>query len=84
MGDVASLISVLSRFGDLGLVVAFFIWWNIWTAKRYDKAEERHRLEMSAQEERRLNFDKDRLAVDREIASSIAALNSTIQSRGLR
>ena len=79
MGDVASLIKSLSDFGGLGVTVAFLIWWNIWTQKCRDKADEQRRAEQLIRDEKRLNYDKERLEMDRDQASNIAALTGAIQ-----
>lgn len=79
MSDVASLISSLSNFGGLGIVVAFLIWWNVRCDKQREKASEQETAAKRLEDERRLSYDKERLATDKDLAANLAALTSVIQ-----
>ena len=80
--DVVSLIHDLGQFGGLGIVVAFLIWKDVRSDKIREKMETDHRAEMRLMEERRLDYDKDRLNTDKEQVATLSALASAIQGRG--
>ncbi len=82
--DVSALITSLSNFGGLGVVIAFLIWKDIRADKVRERSEERHRSELQLREERRLAFDRERLETDKETAGTLAALSSAIQNMGRR
>lgn len=78
--DVASLIKSLSDFGGLGIVVAFLIWWNVRCDKQRDKIADQLASAKQLEDERRLQYDRDRLATDKDIAANLSALSSAIQN----
>lgn len=82
--DVSALIIALKDFGALGIVIAFLIWKDVRSDRARERAEERHRGEVRLMEERRLDYDKDRLATDKETVGTLAALSSAIQNMARR
>lgn len=82
--DVGSLITSLTNFGGLGIVIAFLIWKDIRADKIRERIEEKHRNEIQLREERRLDYDKERLATDKETVATLAGLSSAIQGLNKR
>lgn len=82
--DASALILALKDFGGLGIVIAFLIWKDLRSDRVRERTEERHRGELRLMEERRLDYDKDRLATDKETVGTLAALSSAIQNMGNR
>jgi Flp pilus assembly protein TadB len=82
--DVGSLITSLTNFGGLGIVIAFLIWKDIRADKIRERIEEKHRAQVQLTEERRLDYDKDRLATDKETVATLAGLSSAIQGLNKR
>lgn len=82
--DVAALVASLSQFGGLGIVIAFLIWKDIRADRIREKMETDHRNQILLMEERRLNFDKDRLETDKDHIATITALTGAIQNFGKR
>ena len=82
--DVSGLITALSNFGGLGIVIAFLIWKDIRADRARERTEEAHRAELRLREERRLEYDRDRLATDKEQVATLAGLSAAIQSLGKR
>lgn len=82
--DAVDLISALQNFGGLGIVIAFLIWKDIRADRARERMEEKHRAEIQHREERRLEYDKERLATDKEQVATLAGLASAIQSIGKR
>lgn len=76
-----SLFHDLAQFGGLGIVIAFLIWKDIRADRIHEKMQKEHWDEIRLMEERRLNYDKDRLITDRETASTLAALASALRDR---
>lgn len=82
--DVGSLITSLTNFGGLGIVIAFLIWKDLRADKIRERIEEKHRNEIQLREERRLDYDKERLATDKETVATLAGLSSAIQGLNKR
>lgn len=80
ISDFNSLAQVLQSLGPTGIIVAFFVWWTI----RSDKLREAERKQMMEEkrldDERRFTIERDRISAQNELASSLGALTSTIQS----
>jgi hypothetical protein len=75
-----SIFHDLSQFGGLGIVIAFLIWKDIHTDKVRENLEERRLEQEKLMEERRLDFDKNRLEMDKELSSSLASLTGAVTS----
>jgi hypothetical protein len=82
--DLGGLITALTNFGGLGIVIAFLIWKDVRADKVREKMEQDHRAEMRLQEERRLSYDRERLETDKDHVATLAALSASIQSMGKR
>lgn len=80
--DVSALFTALTNFGGLGVVIAFLVYKDVRADRLRDKAEEKRLNEQRLAEERRLTYDRERLATDKDLAASLAALTSAIQTRG--
>jgi Flp pilus assembly protein TadB len=83
-GDLGGLITALTNFGGLGIVVAFLIWKDLRSDKTRERMEEKHSAEMRLQEEKRLAYDRDRLETDKDQVATLAALSASIQNMGKR
>ncbi len=82
--DLGALITALTNFGGLGIVIAFLIWKDVRSDKIRERIEEKHRAQVLLTEERRLDYDKERLATDKEAVATLAGLSSAIQGMGKR
>lgn len=82
LADASSLITSLTNFGGLGIVIAFLIWKDIRADRIRERMEEAHRAQILVMEEKRLAYDKDRLDADKQQSAVLAALNASIQSIG--
>lgn len=69
----------LAQFGGLGIVIAFLIWKDVRADRTHERMSADHRSEMRLMEEKRLAYDKDRLATDKEQVAALSALTSAIR-----
>lgn len=83
-GDLGNLITALTNFGGLGIVIAFLIWKDVRSDKVRERLEEGHRAQVLLMEEKRLNYDRARLETDKDQVATLAALNASIQNMGKR
>lgn len=81
MPEITSLITALSNFGALGVLVAFLVWRDHCSARDRQELEKEHAAEKKLMEERRLAFDRERLDEDKKLTAVLATLTATIQAR---
>lgn len=79
-GD-AALFHDLAQFGLTGIVIAFLVYKDIRADHTLERTQKEHREELRLMEEKRLNYDKDRLATDREHVAALTALTSALRDR---
>lgn len=77
----ASIFHDLAQFGLTGIVIAFLVYKDIRADHTLEKTQNEHRAELRLMEERRLSYDKDRLATDKEHVAALTALTSALRDR---
>lgn len=77
----ANLFHDLAQFGGLGIVIAFLIWKDIRADHIRERMQVEHRAEIQLMHERRLSYDRDRLATDKEQVAALTALASAIRDK---
>lgn len=79
--DIVSLLTSLSNFGALGALIAFLVWRDNCSTRDRAKLETEYSAKLLVLEERKLNFDRERLTADKELTAVLATLTATIQAR---
>jgi hypothetical protein len=80
LSDASDLIITLKQFGAFGILVAFLIWKDFRADAARGRFEEKHRTDKQLADEKRMNYDRERLDTDKILASNLASLTAAIQT----